>query len=41
MLSAFEVVNCITQNKVDKSAIWQVNAEERYHEEKENNKNPR
>ena len=37
MLSAFEVVNCITQNKTDRSAIWQVNAEERYHEIKENN----
>lgn len=35
MLSAFEVVKCITQGVADKSAIWQVNAEESYHETKE------
>ena len=34
MLSAFEVVDCIAQNKTDKSAIWNVNVEESYHEEK-------
>lgn len=36
MLSAFEVANCIIQNKTDKSTIWQVNAEEAYHEEIQN-----
>lgn len=40
MLSAFEVVDCIAKNKADKSAIWNVNVEESYHEEK-NNENPR
>ena len=38
MLSAFEVARCILENKTDKSAIWQVNAEESYHESKDDEK---
>ena len=36
MLSAMEVVKCIRENISDKSAIWNVNSEEDYHEEKNN-----
>ena len=36
MLSAMEVVKCIRENIADKSAIWNVNSEEDYHEEKNN-----
>lgn len=34
MLTAIEAVNCIIQNKIDKSSIWEVNTEEEYHESK-------
>lgn len=34
MLTAMEAVNCIKNNTTDKSAIWDVNTEKEYHEEK-------
>lgn len=34
MLSAMECVKCIFNNNFDKSSIWNINAEEEYHEEK-------
>ncbi len=33
MVTAFEAVDCIKNNKADKSAIWDVNTEKEYHEE--------
>ena len=33
MVTAFEAVDCIKNNKADKSAIWNVNTEKEYHEE--------
>ncbi len=35
MLTAIEAVNCISRGSTDKSAIWNVNTEQEYHEEKE------
>lgn len=35
MLTAIEAVNCIKRGSNDKSAIWNVNTEQEYHEEKE------
>ncbi|MGX2972087.1 NAD(P)/FAD-dependent oxidoreductase [Helicobacter sp. T3_23-1059] len=35
MLSAFEVAKCIIESSSEKSAVWQVNAEESYHEVRE------
>lgn len=35
MLSAFEVAKCIMNGSAEKNAIWQVNAEESYHEIRE------
>ena len=35
MLTAVEAVNCIKRGSTDKSAIWNVNTEQEYHEEKE------
>ena len=34
MVTAFETVDAIVNNKTDKSPIWNVNTEEEYHEEK-------
>lgn len=34
MLSAMEVVKCIRENSTDKTALWNVNSEEDYHEGK-------
>ena len=34
MLSAMECVKCIVNDNFDKSSIWNINAEEEYHEEK-------
>ena len=34
MLSAMEVVKCIRENSADKTALWNVNSEEEYHEGK-------
>ncbi len=34
MMTAFETVSNITENKTDKTAIWNVNTEKEYHEEK-------
>ena len=34
MLSAMECVKCIVNNNFDKDPIWNINAEEEYHEEK-------
>lgn len=34
MLTAIEAVNCIKNNSLDKSSIWNVNTEQEYHEEK-------
>ena len=34
MLSAMECVKCIVNNNFDKNPIWNINAEEEYHEEK-------
>ncbi len=34
MLSAMEVVKCIRENSSDKTALWNVNSEEEYHEGK-------
>ena len=34
MLSAMECVKCIVNNNFDKNSIWNINAEEEYHEEK-------
>lgn len=39
MLTAFETVDCILKHKTDKSAIWNVNTEESYLEEKQTNVN--
>lgn len=36
MATAFEAVSAIVNNKTDKSAIWNVNTEQEYHEEKTN-----
>lgn len=35
MMTSFEAVNCILSGNSDKSAIWKVNTEKEYHEEKE------
>ena len=35
MMTAFETVKCIIEQKEDKSAIWDVNVEKVYHEEKQ------
>ncbi len=34
MLAAMEVVKCIRENSIDKTALWNVNSEEEYHEGK-------
>jgi len=34
MLAAMEVVKCIRENSLDKTALWNVNSEEEYHEGK-------
>ena len=34
MVTAFETVDAIVNDKTDKSPIWNVNTEEEYHEEK-------
>lgn len=34
MMTAIEAVKCIKENRTDKSAIWNVNTEKEYHEEK-------
>lgn len=34
MVTAFEAVRCIREGRTDKSAIWNVNTEKSYHEEK-------
>ena len=34
MMTAFETVDVILENKKDKSVIWNVNTEKEYHEEK-------
>ncbi len=34
MVTAFEAVNCIKTGATDKSAVWNVNTEKEYHEEK-------
>ena len=34
MLAAMEVVKCILENSTDKTALWNVNSEEDYHEDK-------
>ena len=34
MLAAMEVVKCIRENSTDKTALWNVNSEEEYHEGK-------
>lgn len=39
MVTAFETVDCILKHKTDKSAIWNVNTEESYIEEKQTNVN--
>lgn len=36
MLTAMEAVNCIKNGNTDKSAIWDVNTEQEYHEETKN-----
>ena len=36
MLAAMEVVKCIRENSTDKTALWNVNSEEEYHEGKKN-----
>ena len=36
MATAFEAVDAIVNNKSDKSAVWNVNTEQEYHEEKKN-----
>lgn len=36
MATSFEAVKCIMSGSTDKSAIWNVNTEKEYHEEKEN-----
>ena len=36
MCTAFETVRCILSESSDKSAIWNVNTEKEYHEEKQN-----
>jgi protoporphyrinogen oxidase len=35
MLTAIEAINCIKRGSTDKAAIWNVNTEQEYHEEKE------
>ena len=35
ILTALETVDCIVKKSIDKSAIWQVNTEQSYHEKKE------
>ena len=39
MITAFETVNNIINNKTDKNVIWNVNTEKEYHEEKKYEKN--
>lgn len=36
MVTSFEAVKCILTGKTDKSAVWNVNTEAEYHEEKQN-----
>lgn len=36
MVTAFETVNCIVNNNSDKSSVWNVNVEKKYHETREN-----
>ena len=36
MMTSFEAVKCILNGNADKSAIWNVNTEKEYHEEKSN-----
>ena len=36
MLAAMEVVKCISEGRSDKTALWNVNSEEEYHEGKKN-----
>ena len=33
MMTAFEAVKCIVEQKTDKSSVWEVNVEKEYHEE--------
>lgn len=35
MVTAFEAVKCLREEKADKTALWNVNTEKAYHEEKE------
>ena len=35
MMTSFEAVKCILNGSNDKTAIWNVNTEKEYHEEKE------
>ena len=35
MMTSFEAVKCITTGNKDKSALWNVNTEKEYHEEKQ------
>ena len=34
MMTSFEAVRCILSGSTDKSALWSVNTEKAYHEEK-------
>ena len=36
MVTAFEAVNCIKNGSTDRTAVWNVNTEKEYHEEKKN-----
>ena len=38
MMTSFEAVRCILTDSADKSAIWNVNTEKAYHEEREKNR---
>jgi hypothetical protein len=38
MLTAMVAVNGLLEGKTDKSALWEVNTEKAYHEEKEEKK---
>ena len=35
MMTSFEAVKCIRSGSADKSALWSVNTEKEYHEEKQ------
>ena len=36
MVTAFEAAKCIKNGSTDKSAVWSVNTDKEYHEEKKN-----